>query len=469
MSDSPKPNDPARADGAAGEEAPYPPPTYAWYVVVVLLLVYINSFADRQILSLLVSPIKADLGLSDTDMGFLMGIAFALFYSIAGIPLGRLADSVSRRWLIGVGQVFWSIASASCGLVQNFWQFFLARTGVGVGEASLGPAAYSIITDIFPKHRLATALSVYGMGIYLGGGAALMLGGAIIHWTGEAAITLPVVGELSGWRVVFLMVASPVFILTPLLFTIAEPVRRGLKTVQDARGRARSVKASLGETLGFIGANWATFACHTIGFSFLSFSAYGASAWVPSLFERSHGWTRAEVGYIFGIVTMVAGGSGIFCGGLLGDWWAKRGAIDSKMRVGVFAAVAWIPTGIAFPLCTDGAWAMLFLAPTMFLTAMPFGVAPAAIQEMMPPNMRGQGSSIYLFFVNLIGLGLGPFILPQIKDKVFVDYEEAERIRYALLTMTTFAHVAAGLLLWAGLGQFRRSMTRLKDWTRANA
>src|SRR5215211_5283997 len=188
---------------AVAEEA-YPNPRYAWYVVGVLAFVYIFSFIDRQILNLLVRPIRRDLGISDTQMSLLMGFAFALFYTFFGIPLGRLADSRSRRTLIALGFAFWSMFTAACGLAKNFAQLMLMRMGVGVGEAALSPAAYSMITDYFPPKRRATAISIYSTGIYIGSGLALIIGGLVARFAAAQELwNLPVVGETRPWQVVF--------------------------------------------------------------------------------------------------------------------------------------------------------------------------------------------------------------------------------------------------------------------------
>lgn len=205
-------------------DPPYPPAPYAWYVVGVLTFVYIFSFIDRTLLNLLVAPIRRDLNINDTQMSLLMGMAFALFYTVFGIPLGRMADAKSRRGLIAVGFVVWSLFTAGCGLAKNFWQMLLMRIGVGVGEASLSPAAYSLIYDYFPPHRRATALSVYGTGIYLGGGLALLLGGVVIKLaSAQDSWVLPIIGETRPWQIIFLVAGLPGVVFSLLLFTVREP------------------------------------------------------------------------------------------------------------------------------------------------------------------------------------------------------------------------------------------------------
>lgn len=447
---------------AAAVEEPYPAVGYAWYVVGVLTLVYVFSFIDRQILNLLVRPIRRDLAITDFQMSLLMGPAFALFYTFFGIPLGRLADSKSRRTIIAAGFAFWSLFTAMCGMARNFWQMMLARVGVGVGEGALSPAAYSIIADYFPPQRRATAISVYSMGIYIGGGVANILGAsAIAFLMTRPSWNLPIIGDVRGWQVVFFIVGLPGILLALLMYTVREPVRRGMKMAQAADGKLKAAKIPLPEVIAYLKLNWKTFACHNVGFALLSFSSYGTSAWVPTFFVRNHGWTEAKAGFWYGVVVAIFGALGISAGGWFADWMAKRGARDAVMKVGFIVSLAWVPSGIFYPLVADARWAIVLLIPTAFFTAAPFGVAPAAIQQIMPNAMRAQASSIYLFVINLIGLGAGPMAVALFTDKVFHD---DHAVRYSILIVSTAAHVIAAVLLWVGIKQFNLSLERLKAW-----
>ncbi|HLG16052.1 MAG TPA: MFS transporter [Blastocatellia bacterium] len=447
------------------EEDAFPKPGYAWYVVGVLTLVYIFSFIDRQILNLLVRPIRRDLGITDFQMSLLMGFTFALFYTFFGIPLGRLADSRSRRTIIAAGFTVWSMMTAACGLAKNFLQMLLLRMGVGVGEAALSPAAYSIITDYFPPKRRATAISVYSMGIYIGSGIAFIVGG-IVAGVASAQETwyLPLVGATRPWQVVFFIVGLPGVLLALLMYTVREPVRRGIRLRQTSYGKTSVARVPLRDVIGYLGRNWTTFLCHNVGFALLSFSSYGSSAWIPTFFVRNHGWTESRAGQVYGWIIAIASTLGVVAGGRLADWMAARGHRDATMRVGLIAAVAWFPCGVLYPLVPDANWAAALLVPSAFLASAPFGVAPAAIQQMMPNAMRGQASAIYLFVVNLIGLGIGPSAVAGATDFIFGD---DYAVRYSLVSVATVAHIASALLLWAGLKPFVRSLDRLKEWTAA--
>ncbi|HMI89733.1 MAG TPA: MFS transporter [Polyangiales bacterium] len=455
------------APRSASEPEPYPSTLYAWYCVILLLGIYLNSFLDRQMLALVVGPIKTTMGLTDSQVGFLMGPAFALFYTVAGLPLGWLADRMSRRVLIGVGQVAWSIASACFGLGNNYTQLVTARVGVGVGEASLGPSAYSVIADLFPPHRLARAMSVYGMGIYIGGGLANLVGGLLTGWfSAEQTYTVPIFGERMGWQVIFLMTALPVLPLTLLLPTLREPKRRAVGVVRDASGQARPMTVPFSMFLSYVWLNRRTMFCHCFGFAFLSFSGYGAGAWLPEFFIRVHGWTRAEVGVSLGVASMTIGPAGLLLGGYLSDRFAAHGHRDAKLRAGVISAVAWLPFGVAAPLVDDGVLAYVLLLPGILLTAMPWGIAPAAVQEIMPNQMRGQASGVYLFIINMLGLAGGPIALALLTDYVFRDEKQ---IHLSLVWTTTVAHILSAILLLAGLKAYRESRDRLDEWLRVHS
>ncbi len=448
-------------------EDSYPKIGHAWYVVGVLTLLYVFSFIDRQILNLLVAPIRRDLRINDTRMSLLMGFSFAVFYTFFGILLGRLADSRSRRAIIAAGVAVWSLMTAGCGLARNFVEMLLLRMGVGVGEAALSPAAYSIISDYFPKKRLATAISVYSMGIYIGSGLAFFLGGVVVGFaSGQETWVLPVIGTTRPWQVIFFIVGLPGILLALLMYTVKEPDRRGVRLVRASDGSMKPARVPLREAFAYLSRNLTTFLCHNVGFALLSFSSYGSSAWIPTFLIRNHGWTGSKAGMVYGTIVAIFGTLGIVVGGRLSDWFAERGHSDSTMRVGLLVALAWLPSGILYPLVPNANWASLLLVPTVFLASAPFGVAPAAIQQMMPNSLRGQASAIYLFAVNLIGLGLGPTAVALATDYIFHD---DKAVNLSLLFVATAAHLVAAALLWIGRKPFLRSLELLKEWTATNS
>ena len=445
----------------------YPPARYAWYVVAVLTLAYVFSFIDRQILNLLVGPIQRDLGIGEKQMSLLMGASFAVFYTLFGIPLGRLADTGSRRWLVILGIAFWSLMTAGCGLTRKFWQLALARMGVGVGEASLSPAAYSLIVDYFPPERRSTALGVYGMGIYVGSGLALILGGLVVKFaSAQEDFILPLVGAVRSWQLVFFVVGLPGLLVAWLLLTIREPARMGAGAKVAAGGTpAATAPPTLREVWSYLRGNRGTVLCLYLGMAMVALNGYGAMAWIPTFFIRRHGWTAGDTGLVFGLIVGLGGTAGIVTGGRLADWLRQRGHTDANLRVALLGVVAWLPFGALFPLVTSAAWAAALVTPTVFFISMPFGLAPAAIQQMMPNTMRAQASALYLFVINLIGLGLGPTVVATLTEDVFHD---KNALHYSLLVVGVFAHVCAIVLLWRGLKPYRRSLEYLDNWTKAN-
>jgi MFS family permease len=436
----------------------YPSSARAWVTVAILMVAYVLSFVDRQILNLLVEPIRRDLLINDTQMSLLMGLSFALFYTICGIPLGRVADTRSRRGLIAIGVLFWSAATAACGMAKLYWQFLLCRIGVGVGEAALSPAAYSLIADSFPAERRATAISVYSMGVYLGSGLAFLVGGLVIQFaSAQGNVLLPVLGEVRPWQLIFLILGGAGVLFTLLMLAVKEPARRGA---------GAGVAVPLADVGRYIHANRRTVLLHNFGVAGLAFAGYGSAAWVPTFYIRTYGWDAGQVGIVYGCIVAVFGCLGIVFGGRLADWMAKRGRSDANMRVGLYAALGALPLVLLFPLMDTAFWASVLLAPTVFCLSMPFGVVPAAIQEIMPNSMRGQASAIYLFVITLIGLGIGPTAVALVTDFVFAD---DNALRYSLLIVTTLAVLMSIVLLGKSLKPYRESVVRLEQWAASPA
>ena len=424
---------------------------YPWLVVAILMVAYVFSFVDRQILNLLVGPIRRDLGISDTQMSLLMGFSFAIFYTILGIPLGRLADTWNRRGLIAAGVVAWSLMTSLCGLAHSYWQLFLFRIGVGVGEATLSPAAYSMIADYFPPERRATAISVYSMGIYLGSGIAFLLGGLVIQFAvAQGAVTLPLIGDVRPWQLVFFVLGGSGIVFSFAFLMVKEPLREGVD--------ASAGHLPFGVVVAHLWRNRRTVLCHNAGFAMIAFCSYGTAAWVPSFFIRTFNWKAGEVGIIYGLIVMVFGCLGILFGGWLTDRWLRQGKTDAALRVGICASGVAIVGGV-YLLAHTGTLAAILMVPSIFALGMPFGAAPAAIVAIVPNQMRGQTAAVYLFIVNLIGLGFGPTAVALVTDYVFAD---DLALRWSMLIVGTLANLAAITLLAAGLKPYRETLRRLR-------
>lgn len=443
------------ADEAATEHT-YASPRRAWYLVSVLVLAYTFSFIDRQILGLLVTPIKRDLGISDFEVGLLGGLAFALFYTFMGLPIGRLADRANRRNIVVAGILFWSLMTAACGVTKNFWQLFLARMGVGVGEAALSPPAYSLIADTFPPGKLARALSVYSMGIFIGSALAYIVGAGVVQAVDAAPpVTLPIFGEIHAWQLTFFLVGLPGILVALLMLTVREPARRGVKTTRRADGTHGTDSLPLNQVLSFIWKNRKTYSAHFGGFALLSVFGYGTALWIPEFIRRSYGWEIYDAGYAYGFIIFIFGISGVFFGGWFCDRMRGNGRKDAYMRGTALSAIALTPCAILFPLLGSVEWTLALLAGAVFFGAMPTGVAAAALQAITPNQMRAQVSALYLFTVNLIGMGVGPGVVGFFTDYLFKDTSDL----YLSLSLTAAITVPLGaaLLTW-GLKHFRTSI-----------
>ncbi|MBB6227913.1 MFS family permease [Polymorphobacter multimanifer] len=392
----------------------WPSPAIAWGSVAALLLAYIVSFADRQILSLLVGPIKADLQISDTQFSLLAGLAFAIFYTVMGLPFGRLADRASRRLIVVVGTLAGGMAAAACGLANSFAALFGGRVFAGTADAALGPSVFSMLADLFPPASRARAFSVYSLGIYFGAGLAFGAGGLVVGAVAEnPQVTLPLIGTVQAWQAVFLVIAAPAFLLAPFLLLLPEPVRRGrAETPEQLRVR---------ETLRYVWTRRALFGPWFFGFGIVVLANFATLAWTPEFFIRRHGVSPRDAGVQIGLIMAVAGSVGVLAGGWFADWLASRGRRDGTLIAGALACLGGMVPGVMFPLVDDPALAKALLAPLFFFGAFASGAAPSAIGAVVPNEMRGQVSALYLLVINLLGIGLGPTLPALFTDFLFGD------------------------------------------------
>jgi MFS family permease len=384
-----------------------------WIVVLVLMMAYVFSFVDRNIVILLVEVMKKDMNLSDTKVSLLLGASFALFYSILGIPLGRLADVYSRKKIIAVGIALWSIMTAVCGLAKNYGQLFLARMGVGVGEAALSPAAYSIISDYFPKEKLATAISVYSLGIYIGSALAYVGGGYLIGILSEMDnFNLPIVGEIYAWQFVFVIVGLPGLLMAALVLLIKEPERQG-----ENAGEVLPFK----EVWAYLKEHGRTFFLLCAAFAFFYVAVYATSSWIPTYLIRIHGLSEERVGIIAGVGLLLFPAIGVLSSGFIADKWTAQGVPNAKIRWSLWATLFFIPATAVYPFMPTTTSTLIALIPYGILVSATVGVAAAAIQEIMPNRMRGVASALLILAQNLVGLTLGPTGVALLTDYVFQD------------------------------------------------
>lgn len=430
---------------------------YAWYVVSVLLLAYIVAFVDRQILSLMVEPLKQGLGLSDTQVSLLHGMAFALFYTFLGLPIGRLVDSYNRKKIITAGIALWSLMTAGCGLAQNFWSLFLLRMGVGVGEAALSPAAYSIIADYFPKRNRGRALAVYTLGISIGVGVALMGGGALIEFFSKrGGLDLPLLGQLDAWQIAFMIVGLPGLLVALLMYTVKEPLRQDCLAGHDVN---KSVP--LKQVFIFVRERWQALGSMILGFSLVIVANYAVLAWVPTLFIRTYEWNIALIGFWFGVINILFGTAGGYCGGWIVDYLFAKGYKDAPIRTVLYGSLFAIPFVMLAPLASSAVVSLILFALATFFLFFQTGAAPVAIQSIVPNQMRGQLSALQLFVQNIIGFGLGATSVALLTDYVFND---DKMLRYSMSIVVSVVLPLCVALLWFCLRPYRVCIEQAEDW-----
>lgn len=435
---------------AVPEDA-FPPASRAWTVIAILWLVTLFSQLDRQLPALLVKPLKSEFGLSDTQFSLLQGYAFAIFYTLMGLPFGRLVDRTHRRNLIVIGIIIWSAMTVLAGFATSYTELLLARVGVGVGEAVLAPAAYSIIADYVPQQRRGRALGVYYVSLAIGSGASLFLGGLILGALPSEGLTIAGFGLLAPWQLTFIVAGLPGILLVVLLFAVREPARRETHGVSAA---------SVGDFLRYVMAHRATFLRLLTYPALIAAIGYGTLAWAPAFFERRFGMPVAQVGLTLGGLVALGGLVGTLVSGFLSDRWLAQGKPGARFRVTLAAWIVIVPGACLWPLMPNATLAFLFLTLTITGFAMGQAAAPPSVQDVFPNSMRGQAIALYLLLGGLVGIGFGPMLVALVTDHFFND----DAMLGASLVVTAIP--MAGLGLWmsiSGQQPYARTLAMLRE------
>jgi MFS family permease len=437
----------AAPEGAMPAVAEYPPARQAWYCVFALALAVMVNFLDRGILTLLVEPIKRDLQLSDVQMSLIMGFAFTFFYAVLGMPVARLVDRKSRKLIMTAGITIWSAMTMLCGLATNFWYLFFARMGLGVGETTSGPSAYSLLSDYFPPHRLPRAISFMQVGFVVGTGLSLVLGAWIIDFVAAYPdLRLPIVGQLYGWQMVLMLVGLPGFVVAAIMASVREPRRMG--------GTAHAEFPPVGEIFRFILRHKLVYLPLFIGMGLRTVQMFGTQTWGPAFYGRTYGWSPSQIGYVTGISVFVAMPVGIALGGWLAERYWKQGVHDGNVRVVVLSTLVSVPFGIAGPLMPNPWLAVgcgLIAAMTSIMAAAPEN---AAVQTVTPNRLRGQMTFLFLFIMNVVGMGIGPLIVGALNQYVFGE----EQIRLSLAVVGALMGIPAIYVFWRGMRPYGRAI-----------
>lgn len=416
-------------------------------MALLLSATYCLSFIDRYMLSLMVQPIKADLGLSDTEVGLLSGVAFGLFYAVAHVPMGRIADRTSRRGLIAGGVFVWSAMTAMSGMASSFVTLFIGRMGLGLGEAALLPGGVSLISDYFPPNRRGRAIGFFMMGASIGSGLAIMVGGAVVGLTRGAADTaLPLIGAGRPWQLAFLCVGIPGMLFSLIFLAVPEPIRRSAGGAATPAGEASGLGA-------FLHQHRVLLALHLAGMSACSACSYGFATWTPTFLIRVFGWSAEQVGIGYGPVVMLASAGGMFTGGALSDRRVRLGDAAGPIRVAAFGLLL---LAVATPISTqlgNVSATMAMLGLVTFAIAVPYGVSLTGLMAITPNTLRGTISAIYMFCISVAGFGVGPTFVGYLSDHVFTA---ADGLRHAISTLGLATAPFACLAMFVVIRRYAR-------------
>ena len=395
------------------DQSLWPSKRYAWFLTTILLISYTVSFIDRAMINLLIDPIRSDLKLTDIQMGQILGPGFMISYILFSLPIGRMVDKFNRIFVLIGGILLWSIATAAHGFSSDYYSLFVSRAGVGAGEAAVTPASWSIIADLFRPEDRAFPMSFYLMGPYIGQGLALLFGGLVIQLY---TVPVEILGfTLQPWQMIFLLIAIPGFVLSFGLAFLADPQRKGIINKEKQKDE------SFVDVIAYIKSKFFAYFTLMVAASFIVVLLYTFQAWVPTYIARVHGWDLSRVGYLFGIVTLISGSLGVLSGPVLERFLDRRGFKNSTHAVFLISAstLAVIPP-LTFLFVTED-----FILPGMFVISffitLPMACFASGLQKMTPQNYRGSISGLYVFIMNIVGLSLGPTVVPFFTSVIFQD------------------------------------------------
>lgn len=428
-------------------EAPWPAPGRAWYTISLIALVTLLSNIDRSVINLLVEPIRKDLDLDDVQMSLIVGMAFSLLYLVTGLPMSRVSDVKSRRWILGISLAIWSAGTVACGFVRSFAGLFAARGLVGAAEAVPGPASMSMMADLVPRNRLPRAFAIYQLGIGFGQSGALALGGFLLWWYAS-------MGEISlggatfqPWQMVFITCGLPGILIAALwLITVREPERRN---------RVHKGAMPLREVLRYLADHKAVYLPMFFAIAVSSIETQGSSVWRAPMFERSYGWGPEVIGPLFGATALVTLPFSLICGTWFAEKLIKRGDAKAILRVSIISNIASMPFQVAAPLMPDPWSSFVILVISIIIFGMSAPAVNAAIQFVTPNDMRAQVSALYLLTISVVGSWFGPLFVALTTEYIFQDKSQL------YLAMSGFALILSPIslvLMWIAMGAFGRVM-----------
>lgn len=430
---------------------------YAWYAAGLLTLTLVVSYLDRFLPSLLVQPIKHDLRLSDFQIGLLLGPAFVFFYVVLGVPLGWLADRVSRRGILAAGVAIWCLMTAAAAVVKSFVPLFVTRLGVGIGEATVAPASISLIGDYFGRERQARAISLLMSGAFLGAGFSFLFFGPLVGYIQTLPpISLPLLGALQSWRLCFLLVGAPGLVLAAVLLTLREPERQ--ERISIGAGTPAGVNPRFSDGLAYILGRWRAFGTLFIA-SGCSVMLGALAFWNVALFKRTWNWNIAEVGVAVGLILFTAGPAGTLLGIFLTNRDLALGRRDATLRALFTGLLIGVPTYILFPLMPNARAAIVVLFCSVIGQAMATAAGPATLVMLAPGPIRAQATAIYYLVINVIAQLIGPPLVGLLADLL----GSPDALRYAVALEAALIGIPSIVLVWRGFVAYRRSVVELDE------
>ncbi len=429
-------------------ERQYPSPRYAWYMVGILTVAYILSFVDRYVLGLLIEPIKADLGLTDTQIGYLLGPAFAIFYATMGLPLGYLADKKRRTFIVAAGIFIWSFATAASGLARNFTHMFITRISVGVGEAALSPCAMSMISDSFPREKRGRPIAFYSAALSLGAGIASLVSAAVLTWAKSSQeVALPIVGTVAPWQFTFFVVGLPGIVVAAIMFTVREPKRQ--------RTPGSEVKPQFSVMLRHVFSRVKIYGSFVAFVCLMTICAY-SQGWNAPMFQRTWGWEAQQYAFINAIVLLAIGPATVNLAGWVNDKWFEQGKQDAPLKIMIIGALIFVPTGIIAPLMPNPWLAMAVYAVNTVGIATTTATGVTGLMNITPAEIRGQTVALYYMAISFAGLFLGPTTVGWMSDNVFGP----ENLNYAVAAVPAMYGIPILLLSGFALRVYRAELER---------
>ena len=426
----------------------YPTTKYAWYMVGILTVAYILSFADLYVLGLLIEPIKDDLGLSDSQIGLLLGPTFAIIYATMGLLFGYLADKKRRTWIVAAGIFIWSVAPVMSGLAKNFVHLFIARIGVGVGAAALSPCAMSMISDSFPREKRGRPIAFYSAAFSLGVGIASLVSAGVLAWAKAVPeVSLPLVGAVAPWQFTFFVVGLPGIFVAAIMFRVREPKRQ--------RPPGLEIKPRFDVMLKHVFSRWKVYGSFVAFICLMTICAY-SQGWNAPMFQRTWGWEAQQYAFVNAIVLLAIGPATANLAGWMNDKWFAAGRHDAPLKIMIIGALIFVPTGIIAPLMPSPWIAMGIYAINTVGIATTMATGVTGLMNITPAEIRGQTVAFYYMVISFAGLFLGPTTVGWMSDNVFGN----EQLNYAVAIVPAIYGIPILLLSGFALRAYRGELAR---------